>query len=95
MTIVNSKEFVSNEDKYFDLAMEEQVLVKKGDNMFFLVYKNIDEMNTYHDASVYDEVLEPDDDFYSAVPMDEIRKKVHVLIDKLYANESNSITESI
>jgi hypothetical protein len=34
MTVVSSKEFVSNEDKYFDMALDEQVIVQKGSNMF-------------------------------------------------------------
>jgi hypothetical protein len=34
MTVVSSKEFVSNEDKYFDMALDEQVIVRKGNNMF-------------------------------------------------------------
>ena len=43
MTIVSSKEFVGNDDKYFDIALTEQVCIQKGDNMFFLIYKNIDD----------------------------------------------------
>ena len=94
MTVVSSKEFISNEDKYFKMAMDEQVFIQKGDNTFLLIHKN-DDMNTYHDASVYDEVLEPDEDFYRAISMDELREKVHILIDNLYAQKSNSVTESI
>ena len=52
MTIVSSTEFVTNQEKYFDLALEEQVFIQKGDNMFLLTYKNVDDRNSYHDASV-------------------------------------------
>ena len=40
MTVVSSKEFVSNEDKYFDLALDERVFVKRGKNMFHLICGN-------------------------------------------------------
>ena len=84
MTVVSSKEFVSNEDKYFDLALEEQVMVKRGENMFLLIYKNVDEVNGYHDASVYEEVLEPDDDFHSAISADEFKKKALEIVEKVH-----------
>ena len=34
MTVVSSEEFLSNEDKYFDMALDEQVCIQRGDNMF-------------------------------------------------------------
>jgi len=86
MTVVSSKEFTANQEKYFDMALDEQVFIQKGDNMFLLIYHNLDDMSVYHDASVYEEVLEPDDDFRSAITMDELRGKVHDLIDRLYSS---------
>jgi hypothetical protein len=97
MTVVSSKEFVGNEDKYFDLALDEQVFIQKGDNMFLLIYKNVDDMNIYHDASVYEEILIPDIDFRKAITMDEFRKRARVIVENVhnrYLNESNHITES-
>ena len=88
MTVVSSKEFVSHQDKYFEMAMDEQVFIQKGNSMFLLIYKNIDDMNIYHEASVYEEVLEPDEDFYRAIPMDEFIEKALVMVekvDKIYA----------
>ena len=82
MTVVSSKEFVRNEDKYFDLALNEQVFVKRGNCMFHILYKNIDDL--YHDASVYDEILEPDDDFYSAISADEFKKKALEIVEKVH-----------
>ena len=70
--------------------MNEQVFIQKGDNTFLLIYKNIDEMNSYHDANVYDEVLEPDEDFYRAIPANVFRERlIEVLdkVDKKYANQ--------
>ena len=84
MTIVSSKEFLSNEDKYFDLALDEQVMVKRGDNMFLLISKNVDDVNGYHDTSVYEEVLEPDDDFRSAITADEFKKRALEIVEKVH-----------
>ena len=71
MTVVSTKEFNTDQEKYFDMALEEQVYVQNGSNMFLLMYQNIDNMNICHEASVYEEVLEPDDDFRRAITMDE------------------------
>ena len=80
MTVVSSKEFVTNQKKYFDLAVSEQVFIKRGKNTFHLICTNTDEM-IYH---------EPDEDFYRAIPMDEFKKKALAIaekIDKLYAKK--------
>jgi hypothetical protein len=84
MTIVSSKEFTTNQDKYFDMALNEQVYIKKGNNMFLLIYSNVDDMNIYHDASVYEEVLEPDDDFRRAISADEFKKRCLQVIDRIF-----------
>ena len=36
MTLVNSKEFVTNQKKYFDLAVNEQVFIKRGKKIFII-----------------------------------------------------------
>ena len=36
MTVVSSKEFITNQKKYFDLALNEQVFIKNGKNMFIV-----------------------------------------------------------
>jgi len=38
MTVISSKEFVINENKYFDLAINEDICIKKDSNLFHLVY---------------------------------------------------------
>ena len=83
MTLVRSKEFAVNQDKYFDLALDEQVFIQKDNNLFHLFYKNVDDMNTYHEASVYEEVLEPDDDFQNALSAEEFREKLIVVLDRV------------
>ena len=89
MTVVSSREFASHQDKYFEMAMNGQVFIQKGDNMFLLIRKS-DDMNTYHDASVYEEILAPDEDFYRAIPADVFRERlIEVLdgVDKKHANK--------
>jgi hypothetical protein len=86
MTLVSTKEFNTNQDKYFEMALDEQVYIQKGNNMFLLIYKNVDDMNIYHDASVYEEVLAPDDDFRRAITGDELLKRIYIDIDKKFAS---------
>jgi len=33
MTVVSSKEFVTNEDKYFDLTLDDRLIIQRGDNL--------------------------------------------------------------
>ena len=86
MTVVSSKEFNTNQDKYFDLALDDQVYIQKGNNMFLLLYKNVDDINIYDEASIYEEVLEPDDDFRRAITGDELLERIYHDIDKKFAN---------
>jgi len=43
MTVVSSKEFVINQKKYFDLAVNEEIFIKRGRNMFHLINTHVDE----------------------------------------------------
>ena len=88
MTIVNSKEFATNQDKYFDMAFDEQVYIKKDNRMFLLVYQNAVDANNYHKASIYNEVLEPDDDLRSAITGDELLERIYADIDKKFTSHS-------
>jgi hypothetical protein len=40
MTVVSSKEFKTNQDKYLRLAINEQIFIKKGSNMLTLTTAN-------------------------------------------------------
>ena len=76
MNVVSSKEFVINEEKYFDLALDEQVFVRKGENIFMLTL-----INRHHNEDI---IFQPDDDFYRSITMEEVRDKLHKVLDKLY-----------
>jgi len=80
MTLVSSKEFISNEDKYFDLALNGGVCIQRGDYMFHLVS---DPFEKQYPPQPF---LEPDDDLRNAISMDELRKSAHAHIRKLFAN---------
>ena len=42
MTVVSSKEFSTNQRKFYNLALNEQVAIKRGKNMFYLTCNNIE-----------------------------------------------------
>lgn len=72
MTVVSTKEFNANQDKYFEMALDE-----------------IDDMNIYHKAGVYEEVLEPDEDFRNAISGDEFKKRALEIVEKVHHQYSN------
>ena len=82
MTVVSSQEFALNQNKYFDIAMKEQVFVQRGNIMFNLscADKGV--------APVKERVYyEPDEEFYQSIPLEEVRDRLHKVIEKLYAKE--------
>ena len=36
MTVVSSKEFATYQDKYFDMALNDHLIIQRGDNMFLV-----------------------------------------------------------
>jgi len=76
MTIVSSKEFVTNEDTYFDLAINDELFIKRGKNVFQLICKTVD--NYINDAD------DLDDDY---ITKDELLAGIYEDIDKFYANK--------
>ena len=85
MTVISSKEFASNQSEYFELAMNEQVYIKNGENMFHLTCTTLDDTDV--EERVY---FEPDEDFYRSITMDEFKKRAFEMterIDKMYAKK--------
>ncbi|MCL2042130.1 MAG: hypothetical protein FWG84_08880 [Bacteroidales bacterium] len=82
MTIVGSKEFATNQEKYFDLAVSEDVCIKRGESMFQLTCNPVEEINVR--GRVY---YEPDEDFYRSITMDELKKRTFEAIDKFFDNK--------
>ena len=52
MTAVSGKEFASHQEKYFDLAINERVYIKKDNYMFFVANadEELDEIIEYRKA---------------------------------------------
>jgi len=42
MTLISSREFATNQKKYFDLAVSERVYIKKGNHTLFIANANKD-----------------------------------------------------
>ena len=76
MTVVSSGEFITNGNKYFNMAMREDVFVEKDDIMFIVTKAN-SEKKKY---------LEPDEDFRRAITAEELLKGIYEDIDKKYEN---------
>jgi len=83
MTVVSSKEFSTNQKKYYDLAVNEQVVIKRGKNMFHLICTNVGNTNI-------------DDNDNDYITMDELRRRIKGDIHQWYKEryENNSIIES-
>ena len=81
MIVVSSKDFATNQNKYFDMAMNERVFVQRGNSMFHLACSNED---TLVNERVY---YEPDEDFYKSITKDELLKGIHEDIDNFFANK--------
>ena len=77
MTVVSSKEFISNQDKYFDIASKGQVYIQKDNCLFMVTRANVNDET--------DVIYEPDEDFYNSITMEEVRDRLHKVVDKLYA----------
>ena len=52
MTLVNSKEFASHQKKYFDMAVNERVCIRRGRNMFHLIYSPVADEDSDDDAEL-------------------------------------------
>ena len=78
MMIVNSRDFAINQEKYFDMAKNEDVCIKRGMGMFHLIYQPVER---------YPEqvILKPDDNLQNAITADELLERVHEDIRNKFA----------
>ena len=79
MTLVSSKEFIADEDKYFDLALNGGVCIQRGDFMYQLVSVPFEKQYPPQPF------LEPDDDFRRAITIDELHSRVKENVHKWYS----------
>ena len=78
MTVISSKEFAANQTRYYNLAQNEQLGIKRGKNMYHLKYIN------GHNANEYDEISDPDEDLNRAISADEFNNRCLKFIDKIF-----------
>jgi len=71
MTVVSTKEFNTDQEKYFDMAVNGNVCIKRGENMFYLSFAPI--------TMQYPEqpILEPDERLSKAITIDDFLVGVH------------------
>jgi len=80
MTVVSSKEFVSNQDKYFDMAVSGNVCIKNDKYMFHLICRPIEQDEEYI-------IFEPNDEFRRCITMDEVRTRTREGIHQFFAGQ--------
>ena len=67
MTVVNSKDFAINQKKFYNLALNERVFIKRGRNMFSLthtLFEDDDEASDLVDAIAVENEEDIDVDDY-------------------------------
>ena len=77
MTVVNTKEFNTNQDKYFDMTLNDHVIIKRGDNMFIV--------QNFVPSDEPDIIFDPDEDFYRSIPIEEVKDSIVGYIRKKHA----------
>ena len=74
MTVVSTKEFISENKKYLDMAVNGEVCIKDDKYMYHLIANPIEP----------DIIFQPDDDFYRSISADEFRKKALEIVEKVH-----------
>jgi hypothetical protein len=80
MTIVSTKEFNANQEKYFDMAVNEEVCIKRGDSMFHLMYESFE--TEYPEQPI----LEPDENLRNGITAEELLERIHKDIHRKFAS---------
>ena len=78
MTVVSTKEFNAHQKRYLDMAADDHVIIKRGQNMLIV--------QSFMPNNEPDVIFEPDEDFYRSITMDELRGSAKEHIHKLFAN---------
>jgi hypothetical protein len=76
MTTVSSREFSNNQKRYFDLAMNEELYIKRGKKVFHLIYASAD--------NSIGTVADSNDEYISK---EELLAEIHQDIDRFYAHK--------
>ena len=79
MTVVSTKDFSINQEKYFDMAINRDICIKRGEKMFYLSYAPI-ELQCPEQP-----ICEDNSDLETAITGDELRKRMHRRIHAKFA----------
>ena len=80
MIVVSTKEFNTDQEKYFDMAMSSDVYIKRDKYMFHLISKPVEMV----DEQI---ALQPDDDLCRAITKDELLKGIYEDIAGIFAKK--------
>jgi len=81
MTLVSSKEFATKPAKYYNLAQNEQVVIRRGKSMYHLMYTPLP-VETYPEQPI----LEPDENLRRAITIEELLDRIHKDIHNKFKN---------
>lgn len=76
MTVVSTKEFVANQEKYFDMALSEQIFIRR-DNMMFVVARVNEKKKRF----------KPDDDLRKAITFDALLERTYEDIHQMFESK--------
>ena len=77
MVLVSSADFATHQEKYLNMAMDREIHIKSGQNMFRLVYEP---------AITEQPILEPDEDLRRAITAEELLVGIHEDIRRKFAS---------
>ncbi len=78
MQVVSSTEFMAHQDKYFDMAINHELCVRRGQNMFRI---------TYEPPFKEQAVLQPDEDLRRAITGDELLAGIYDDLETFFASK--------
>ena len=79
MTVISTQEFVDNQNKYFNMAINQDVCIKRDEGMFQIRYNPVEE--NYVKKPKY---KQPDADFYRAISGEEFKKRALEIVEKVH-----------
>jgi len=82
MTVVNTKEFNTHLDRYFDIAESEDIVITRGRNMFHLICQPVEKTRQPEQV-----ILEPDDNLRSAITFDVLLERTYEDIHQMFATK--------
>ena len=79
MTVVSAKEFNTHQEKYLDMASNDHVIIRRGEQMLIV--------HNYIPNHEPDIIFDPDDDFYRSITADELLEGIYEDIDTFFATK--------